>query len=112
MQQTLWGSEHPADPRKDLVSDHRHWKDVLLNCWHEERDLYYLLHGFRCGGAELTLTKKSYRLMPGEWSESEWDGDIKDRLNHFKDKLVWIFKMTRLGVIVEHNDVEIRGIFG
>lgn len=96
----MWGSEHPSDPRKDLVSDHRHWKGVLWNSWHESRDLYYLLHGLRCGGAELVETLRGYRLIPGEWSVLEWDGDIKNRLNPFRDKLVRVFKVSRLGQVV------------
>ena len=103
---------HPSDPRVDLISDHRHWRDVLWNCWHEERDLYYLLHGLRCGGAELVETLKSYRLMSGEWNESEWDGDIKNRLNPFKDKLIWVFKISRLGIVADVSEQEIKGIFG
>lgn len=95
-----WGSKHPSDPRVDLLSDHRHWKTVLWNAWHEDKALYYLLHGIRCGGAEMVETQKSYRLMPGEWNEAEWEEDIKNRLSPFRDNLVWIFKMTRLGVIV------------
>lgn len=94
---------HPSDPRIDLVTDHRHWEEVLYNCWYEERNLYFLLHGLRCGGAELVLTQKSYRLMPGEWNESEWDGDVKSRLNPFRDKLVEVFKLTRIGRITDEK---------
>ena len=105
MQQTLWGSEHPADPRKDLVSDLRHWKDVLWNCWHLDKDLYGLLHGIRCGGAQLVLTQSSYRLMPGEWSESEWE-DIRQRLEPVRGKLVRVFKLTRFGTVTKEKVLE------
>ncbi|MDA8228743.1 MAG: hypothetical protein M0T74_13800 [Desulfitobacterium hafniense] len=100
---------HPGDPRSDLVTDHRHWKELLWNCWQSERDLYYLLHGLRCGGAELILTQRGYRLVPGDWNQTEWDKDIRHRLNPFKDKLVTIFKLTRVGKIT--NEKLPEGVF-
>ncbi len=94
---------HPGDPRTDLVSDHRHWESLLWNCWHTDHDLYYLLHGIRCGGGEVIRTKNGFRLMPGEWCEVEWE-DIKQiKLNPFKDKLVNIFKLTRVGKITNEK---------
>lgn len=97
--------KHPYDPRKDLVTDHRHWKQVLWNCWHLERDLYYVLHGTRCGGAQLTETAASFRLLPGEWLESEWD-EIKQKwLNPVRDKLIEIFMVSRWGRLM--TDIEI-----
>jgi hypothetical protein len=99
MQQSLWGSEHPSDPRKDLITDHRHWKDILWNCWHSERELYYLLHGIRCGGAEIILSQRGYRLISGEWSEAEWEDIKQNRLNQFKDKLIEVFKLSRFGLV-------------
>lgn len=87
---------HPGDPRIDLVSDHRHWKTLLWNCWHEERDIYYLLHGLRCGGAEIILTNKSYRLMPGEWAEEKWE-DIKQKhLAPCREELVEVLRTARV----------------
>lgn len=94
-------SRRPGDPRPDLVKDHRHWEEVLYNSWHIDKDIYYLLHGIRCGGAELILTMRGFRLLCGEWNEAEWENDIKNRLNPFKDKLVNIFKLTRFGKVSE-----------
>jgi len=94
---------HPGDPRKDLATDHRLWKDLLWNCWHLQIDLYYLLHGIRCGGAELTLTQNSYRLMPGEWSESEWEDIKRKHLDPIREKLINILKLTRFGKITEET---------
>lgn len=93
--------KHPGDPRPDLVADHRHWARVLYNTWYIEQDVYFLLHGLRSGGAELILSQKGYRLMPGEWSIEEWEGDIKNQLNPFKDKLVNIFRQTRIGKVTD-----------
>jgi hypothetical protein len=95
---------HPSDPRKELVSDHRYWEDVLYNAWHlEEKNLYGLLHGLRCGGAELTLTKHGYRLMPGKWNESEWEEIKQNRLSHFRHELVFVFQLTRLGKVTDEE---------
>jgi hypothetical protein len=91
---------HPGDPRPDLVTDRKSWQEILLYAWHMDKELYYLLHGIRCGGAGVIATKGSFRLVTGEWSESEWE-DIKTRLNPFKDKLVKAFKVTRVQLPLE-----------
>jgi hypothetical protein len=108
-----------GDPRGDKKDDHTHWQELLWNCWHSEKDLYYLLHGIRCGGAEVIRTQKGFRLMPGEWSESEWEEIRQSKLNPFRDKLVSIFKLTRIGKVsteklpdgVFVTSVEQRGMF-
>lgn len=91
-------SIHPSDPRPDKVSDHRHWKKVLWNAWNHNKDLYGVLHGLRCGGAEMVLTAKSFMLLPGEWKQEEWD-DVKQRyLAPHKDQLISLFKLTRFAL--------------
>lgn len=100
---------HPGDPRKDLVTDHRHWEDVLWNCWHSEKELYGLLHGIRCGGAELILTQRSYKLQQGEWSDADWEDIRQNRLSPFKDRLVEIFRLMRIGRI--SNEKLPEGVF-
>ena len=102
-------SNHPSDPRPDKVSDHRHWKRVLHNAWHESKDLYGVIHGVRCGGAEMAETTKSYTLLPGDWRVGEWE-DIKQRyLNPIKEQLVNIFKITRFALYT--NEELPEGIF-
>jgi len=121
-QETLWGepeviqvdekkqiSRRFADPRSDKAADHEYWQDLLWNCWHLERDLFYLLHGIRCGGGEITLTPNSLRLQQGEWTPLDWE-NIKNRLGPFKEKLVDIFKLTRMGRVSEEKLPE--GLFG
>lgn len=46
------------DPRPDLVDDHMQWIAVLSIAWYRNRQLWGLLHGFRCGGSTL-VTKTS-----------------------------------------------------
>lgn len=95
--------DHPSDPRPDKISDHKHWKDVLWNAWHVDQDLYGVLHGVRCGGAEIVLTSTSFMLVPGDWSPGEWD-DVKQRyLSPVKDKLIEVFRMSRLGLMTDED---------
>lgn len=96
----LYGS---IDPRKDMAVDHQYWEDILWNAWHFTKPLYYILHGVRCGGGELTLTKESFRLLPGEWSASEWE-EIKQRyLDPMKKPLIWVLRLTRFGKVTEET---------
>ncbi|HWQ42806.1 MAG TPA: hypothetical protein VN456_12330 [Desulfosporosinus sp.] len=90
-----------GDPRGDKKDDHEYWQKLLWNCWHTDQTLYYLLHGIRCGGAEVIPTKKSFCLMPGEWDEAEWNEIKRDKLSPFKDKLINIFKLTRVGRVLD-----------
>ncbi|KLU66322.1 hypothetical protein DEAC_c17210 [Desulfosporosinus acididurans] len=100
-------SKHPRDPRPDLVRDHRLWEIVLYNCWHlKENDLYFLLHGIRCGGAEITKTQTSYTLMPGEWSDTEWDEIKRNNLSPLKIDLMLVFKLTRVGKVTDEKPPE------
>ena len=50
-----------SDPRADLAQDHDAWVSVLTTAYHEDRELWGLLHGFRCCGCKLT-SKPSGRL--------------------------------------------------
>ncbi|WP_193787870.1 hypothetical protein [Desulfitobacterium hafniense] len=102
----IYGS---IDPRKDMSVDHRYWEDLLWNAWHFTKPLYYILHGIRCGGGELTLTKASFRLLPGDWSAEEWDEIKQKYLDPMRDKLVSILKLTRAGKVTEEELPE--GIF-
>lgn len=94
---------HPGDPRPDFVTDHRHWEQLLWNSWHTDQALYYLLHGIRCGGGEVIRTQNGYRLMSGEWNEAEWEEIKQTKLSPFRDKLVNIFKLTRIGKYLDEK---------
>ena len=68
------------DPRPDLAEDHLRWVAVLSMAWHQDRDLWGLLHGLRCGGARLETKRASdgremfrldYRPLLDVWSEKE-----------------------------------------
>jgi len=96
----IYGS---IDPRKDIAVDHKYWEDILWNAWHLTKPLYYILHGIRCGGGGLTLTPKSFKLLPGEWSEQEWEEIKQKYLDPVKDQLIWILKLTRVGKVTEET---------
>jgi len=93
-----------TDPRSDKAVDHKYWLDLLWNAWQLDttlNSLYYLLHGIRCGGGELTLTKDSFRLLQGDWSSGEWAKIRQENLDPVKDRLIWILKLSRVGKVDE-----------
>lgn len=92
-----------TDPRADKAVDHKYWEDLLWNCWHVERKLYYVLHGVRCGGGELTLTRDSFRLLPGEWETAEWNEIKSVRLDPHKDRLIGILRLSRVMRVTEEE---------
>jgi len=92
-----------GDPRGDKKDDHTHWQDLLWNSWHADQALYYLLHGIRCGGAEVVRTQSGFRLIPGEWSVDEWEEIKRDKLSLLRDKLIKVFKLTRLGKVTDEK---------
>jgi len=104
--QKIYGS---IDPRSDKVIDHKYWEDILWNAWHFVKPFYHDLHGIRCGGAELTLTKDSFRLLPGEWTTKEWDEIKLQYLAPIKDDLVRLLRLTRFGKVTEETLPE--GVF-
>ncbi len=91
------------DPRRDKSVDHQYWEDILWNAWHFTKPLYYILHGIRCEGGELTLTKDSFRLLPGEWPATEWEEVKQKHLDSVKDSLIKILKLTRVGKVTEEQ---------
>lgn len=100
MQESLFGEPSITDPRRDKTDDHEYWEELLWNCWNLDKSLFYLLHGIRCGGAEVILTQKSFSLMPGEWDGGEWEEIKRDKLSPYRDKLINIFKLTRFGKVL------------
>ena len=102
-QDSLWGDPVITDPRTDKADDHGYWEELLWNCWNMDQSLYYLLHGIRCGGAEVIRTQKGFHLMPGEWVGGEWNEIKRDKLSPFRDKLINVFKLTRFGRISDEK---------
>ena len=96
----IYGS---IDPRKDKSVDHQYWEDILWNAWHFTKPLFNILHGIRCGGGELTLTRDSFRLLSGEWTTEEWEEIKQKNLNPIKDKLIWILMLTKFGKVTEET---------
>lgn len=96
--QKIYGS---IDPRADKVIDHKYWEDILWNAWHFTRNFYHELHGIRCGGAEITLTRESFRLLPGEWSPAEWEQIKRQSLDPVKEELIGLLRLTRFGKVTE-----------
>lgn len=68
------------DPRPDLVEDHRDWMAVLAAAQQDDKELFGLLHGLRCGGARLEVRvtsqgrpyyKLDYSALLSVWKEDE-----------------------------------------
>lgn len=103
-QETLWGNpeaiqeqgNYRSDPRADKFADHQYWERLLWNCWNLDKELYYILHGIRCGGGELVLTQKSLKLLQGEWSDKRWDEIKQKDLSPHRDKLVEVLRTSRV----------------
>lgn len=103
-QESLWGEpRNLPDPRSDKADDHGYWEELLWNSWVSDRDLHFLLHGMRCGGAEVMKTQKSFSLLPGEWGATEWEEIKRDKLSPFRDKLIHVFKLTRFGRVTNEK---------
>ena len=41
--------------------------------------------------------------MPGEWDESEWEEIKQIKLGPFRDKLIKVFKLTRIGKVTNEK---------
>lgn len=91
------------DPRCDLQADHHHWVRVLHNAAHCNMNLFRILHGIRCGGGFLNKTSSSYKLLPGEWTMTEWDEIKKKYLDSIRTELVKVFKISSLGKVVNEE---------
>lgn len=91
------------DPREDLRRDSKLWVRVLYNAYHFNREVYGVLHGLRCGGAQLVLTPESFKLLPGEWTVQEWEENKRIYLDPIKEELVKIFRISRMGKVVSEE---------
>lgn len=105
-----------TDPRPDLIRDHHFWVKILTNAQamydeHKpvnggETSLYKILHGIRCGGGKLEETQQGFKLHPGseEWAApGAWDKVRKDWLDPVKEDLLKIFKLSKLGQVVDEE---------
>lgn len=89
-----------SDPRTD-IKDTAYWQIVLTNCHRLRPVLCWMLYSLRCGGAQLRETDNSYRLLPGEWPEAAWEEAKQHLLTPKKDDLMYVFAISRLGVVQE-----------
>ncbi len=82
------------DPRRDLVQDSKLWQMVLRTAEAYDRETYGTLHGFRCYGCRLVLTRNGKIIMkPGNgWSSiKEWEKNKKEYLIPLADKIKTVF---------------------
>lgn len=86
-----------ADPRTDKTRDHPYWETLLNICGTVRPfyDIYWNLHGFRCGGAEIVLTKTSLKIVGGDWAGDLWAEKKQKYLEPDREKIVEALKMAR-----------------
>lgn len=85
-----------VDPRPDLVQDTELW-EVVLTAAVEDPDLYWFLHGLRCGGARLMqrptgALKINYKPLLGIWEE---DVLLKEWLMPRRTRIARLFRQVK-----------------
>ena len=83
-----------------MKRDHQLWLRVLTNARETDDELYQILKFCRQGGAELMVTKTSFKLMRGLWLTPEWQEIKTTMLMPVIDKLNNLFGLSRLGVVL------------
>jgi len=93
------------DPRKDLKSDSEYWQAVLKEAEKQDKKVYSNLHGLRCVGCKLKLSKGKLKLIPGEaigrhWqSKAEWKQARQEYLIPYKDTIKAVFETVEREVV-------------
>lgn len=66
-------TEYELDPRPDLEKDHGYWVELLTLAKAENQNIFGILHGLRCGGANLVGDRiTGLRIIPGEWDANSY----------------------------------------
>lgn len=108
---------NPLDPRPDITDDHHLWKLILHNAKElydiakpindaGSTSVYKLLYGIRVEGAKLMETKQAFKLLPGDEELSdpdEWEWVKRRWLDPIKDDLVSLFKLSKIGRVVDEE---------
>jgi hypothetical protein len=89
------------DPRPDLVEDSELWKRVLVEADATDLEVYSILHGFRCAGAQIVRSGHGIQLRPridpsgstSVWTTSEdYRADRERWLVPLRDQLTTVFR--------------------
>ena len=100
-----WGERTPeeraADPRPDLATDSDLWARLLAMAYDHDGDLpgglFGALHGLRSLGAGLVVNGGRAKLIAGEMTRAEYEGDRTTYLLQHKAPLVELLR--RLDVV-------------
>jgi hypothetical protein len=93
------------DPRPDLPEDSELWKRVLVEADATDLDVYSVLHGFRCAGAQIVQAGRGIQLRPridptgnlSVWRTSE---------DYRSDREAWLVPLREQLTIVFRNAAE------
>jgi hypothetical protein len=85
------------DPRPDKTKDHPYWETLLTLCGtiRAYETIYWNLHAFRCGGAELVPTKTSLKLVAGDWTAKQWEEHKVRYLEPERQKIIEALQLAR-----------------
>lgn len=74
------------DPRPDLTSDAKLWRQLLQAARNIDANLAGTLHGFRCCGAEIVRVARGYALAWNRTRNDYWP----DRISFVNDYREWL----------------------
>jgi hypothetical protein len=87
------------DPRKDLEDDSELWKKFLKFAYEKDKEVYNIMHGFRCKGTRLKKDKiikidkdRTLKEDNNYKNENEWKRDLLEFLKPIKDDLKKLLK--------------------
>lgn len=76
-------------PRPDLKENSQLWKQVLKTAEKIDKKAYYILHGFRCGGAKLKTINDEITMVPRTGENYLW----QSREEYMKDRKKWLMPL-------------------
>jgi hypothetical protein len=82
-------SKYMYDPRPDLKEDSRLWEKVLKKAETKDNRVYFILHGFRCGGAKLEIKDDKVNMKPRIGENYLW----QSRKEYNKDRNQWLMPL-------------------
>ena len=80
-------AEYKYDPRPDVKEDSQLWEQVLKTAEKIDKKAYWVLHGFRCGGAKLkTENGGEFTMVARTGKNHLW----QSREEYMRDRKKWL----------------------
>ncbi|MCF8001701.1 MAG: hypothetical protein K9K76_07600 [Halanaerobiales bacterium] len=84
-------TEYKYDPRPDLKEDSQLWQKVLKTAEKIDKKAYYILHGFRCGGAKLKTENGEITMISRTGRKHLW----QSKKEYMKDRKKWLIPLRK-----------------